>query len=167
MKDDVDDFWQWLSNKYESINVTVDLDIKVPNNIKIFTVKSGVGDITIEELKGKLSAISGVGRIKINNFTLMGECEIASGTGEIVIDCDITEAESLNAKSGVGSIDVRIHKDSQFSLDATTGVGSIKGNIIEPNKDAFVGDTLVQDINGGGMKIKLTTGTGNITVDKK
>ena len=74
----------------------MDLDIKVPN-IKIFTVKSGVGDITIEELKGKLSAISGVGRIKINNFTLMANVKLQVVPVKLSLTA-ISQKQSLNAK---------------------------------------------------------------------
>ena len=163
---DEEDFWQWLSKKYSNINVSVDIDIKIPDNIDAIDVNVGVGDIDISDLKGKYNIASGVGVVKMNNVSMDDECTITTGTGDIDMDCDIEDADRLSVQSGVGSITVRMPKDSHFDLDAVVGVGSIKGSLITPNKDAFVGDTLKQKVNGGGIDLEVTAGTGDITINK-
>ncbi len=165
--DNPNDFWNWLSTKYKNINVSVHLDIEVPDNIEAFTVNDGVGDILISDINGSFNVKSGVGKITIKKANMSGKSDITSGTGDIDLDCDISNAKSLSAQSGVGSINIRLPKDSKISLDAAAGVGNIKGNLIEPNKESFVGDNLKQDVNGGGVKMEVTTGTGSITINKK
>lgn len=164
---DSKDFWQWLSKKYKNINVSVDVDIKIPENIEILNVNDGVGDIDIKDLKGEYNVVSGVGRIKMKDVSFKDKCVVTAGTGDIDIDCDIEDSENLSVQSGVGDINISMSKDAKFDLDAVAGVGSIKGSLITPNKEAFVGDTLKQKVNEGGTKLEVTAGTGSITINKK
>jgi hypothetical protein len=163
---DSDDLWQWLSKKYNNINVSVDIDIEIPDNIEAIDVNVGVGDININGLQCKYSVVSGVGSVRMDNVSMVDKCEITTGTGDIDIDCEIEDADRLSVQSGVGSIVVHLPKDAQFDLDAAAGVGTIKGSLITPNKDAFVGDTLNQKVNGGGTHLEVTAGTGDITINK-
>ncbi len=163
--DETEDFWHWLSAHYKAMNVSVDLDIKVPENIKEFKIADGVGDITIAALKGKAEIADGVGDISLKNVSLTDECTFTNGKGDISIDGDIKELSHLTIKSGVGKMILRLPGDSKFSIDASTGVGSIDGNLIS-NGEGLVGDSLVQDVNGGGADIEIKSGTGDITVDK-
>lgn len=162
---DSENLWQWLSKKYGNINVSVDIDIKIPDSIEVIDVNVGVGDISINGLQSKYDVASGVGSVKMKNASMKDKCVITTGTGDIDIDCEIEDADRISVQSGVGSIIVRLPKDAQFDLDATVGVGKIKGNLITPNKDAFVGDTLKQSVNGGGINLEATTGTGGITIN--
>lgn len=163
--DETEDFWHWLSDHYKAMNVSVDFDIKVPENIKDFKIVDGVGDITVEDAKGKVEITDGVGSISLKNVSLADECTFTVGTGDITIDGEIKELSHLSIKSGVGKINLRLPENSKFSIDASTGVGSIDGNLIR-NGEGFVGDSLVQDVNGGGPDIEIKSGTGDITVDK-
>lgn len=162
---ETEDFWHWLSDHYKAMNVSVDFDIKVPENIKDFKVVDGVGDISIEDAKAKIEITDGVGKIKLNNVSLVDECTFTAGTGDIEIDGEIKELSHLSIKSGVGKTNLRLPEDSKFSIDASTGVGSIDGNLVR-NGEGFVGDSLVQDVNGGGPDIEIKSGTGDITVDR-
>lgn len=159
------DFWQWLSSKYKNINVSVDLDIKVPENINTFTVNDGVGDIKLNDVKGKIVVNNGVGSIKLDGVTMVDTCEINNGTGDITVNANIDDVSSLKVLTGVGRIAIKLPEDSKFSLDALTGVGKIDGNLIK-NSDGFVGEALKQDVNGGGTKVKVEVGTGDISISK-
>lgn len=166
-KGDSEDFWQWLSEKHKNISVSVDVDIRLPNNIKVININDGVGDISIEGLSGEYNVASGVGKIKMKDIAFEDKSVVTTGTGNIEIDCIIADAESLSVQSGVGDVVILMPKDSKFDLDAVAGVGSIKGNLITPNKEAFVGDTLKQKVNEGGTELEVTAGTGSITINKK
>ncbi len=163
---DAKDFWEWLSKEYNNINVSVDIEIKIPDNIDAIDVNVGVGDIKINDLKGKYNLASGVGSVNMNNVSMKDKCVITTGTGDIDMNCDIEDADGLSVQSGVGSITVRLPRDAQFDLDAAAGVGRIKGSLITPNKDTFVGDTLKQKVNGGSIDLEATTGTGDIIINK-
>lgn len=164
--DDSKDFWSWLSSKYKNINVSVDLDITVPGNIAVFTVSNGVGDITINDVKGRMVINSGVGEIKLRNVAMTGNCVVNNGTGDITIDGDISEMSDIDIQTGVGEVNLRFPEDSKFSIDATTGVGDISGNLLNGDFSGFVGGTLKQDINGGGASVTVDAGTGDIAVNR-
>lgn len=163
-RDDVTkDFWQWLSENYKALKVSVDLEIKVPENITEYAVRDGVGDISFSGVRGKMNVVAGVGAIRAENVFLTDQSSFTNGTGDISIDSDIKEASALEVQTGVGKISLRLPKDSKFSIDAKTGVGNIKGDLID-NGEGFVAEGLKQEVNGGGTDIRLRTGTGDITV---
>lgn len=165
-KDGDEDFWHWLSDHHKGINVSIDFDIKVPDNFNEFTVTDGVGDISFSGREGKYTVTGGVGDIRLENASLADKCTITNGTGNIGISGDIYKLSGLTIKSGVGDTSLRLPEDSKFSIDAATGVGSIEGNLVDSG-DGFVGDSLNQDVNGGGAGIEIKTGTGDIKVNKK
>ncbi len=165
--EDSEDFWQWVSKKYKNINMSVDIDIRVPDNMDIIDINVGVGDILINDLRGRYKLASGVGKVKLKDVSFRDKSDVTTGTGNIEVDCEINDAISLSVQSGVGDVVILMPEDTGFDLDAVAGVGSIKGNLITPNKDSFVGGALKQKVNGGGIDLEVTSGTGSITVNKK
>lgn len=163
------DLWQWLSDKFKGINVSVDLDIKVPDNMKDFEVSNGVGNIIIADVEGSFEVNSGVGTVTLRDVAMRGDCKIDNGTGDINIEASADELSKLRALTGVGDIRVVLPEDTKLSIRATTGVGDIKGSLIDnSNKESFVvSDSLKQDINGGGADAKIETGTGSINIAKR
>lgn len=164
----IQDLWQWLSEKFRGINVSVDLDIKVPENVRVFEVNNGVGDINIADIKGSIKVNSGVGDVSLSDVTLYDDCTINNGTGDIYIDASADDLSKLRALAGVGDVRIVLPEDTKLSIKADTGVGNIEGSLIDRiDKEGFVSDSLKQDINGGGPVAKIDTGTGNIRIDKR
>lgn len=163
------DLWKWLSDKFKGVNVSVDLTIKVPENMEDFEVNNGVGNVTIEDIDASIEVTSGVGDVTLRDVAMCGGCKINNGTGDINIEASADELSRLSTLTGVGNIMLMLPEDTKLSIKATTGVGSIKGSLIDNSKkESFVvGSSLKQNINGGGAAAKIKTGTGNISIDKR
>lgn len=163
------DLWKWLSDKFKGVNVSVDLTIKVPENMEDFEVNNGVGNVTIEDIDASIEVTSGVGDVTLRDVAMRGGCKINNGTGDINIEASADELSRLSTLTGVGNIMLMLPEDTKLSIKATTGVGSIKGSLIDNSKkESFVvGSSLKQNINGGGAAAKIKTGTGNISIDKR
>ncbi|NLV36616.1 MAG: DUF4097 domain-containing protein [Clostridiaceae bacterium] len=163
------DLWKWLSDKFKGVNVSVDLTIKVPENMEDFEVTNGVGNVIIEDVDASIKVTSGVGNVTLRDIAMRDDCKINNGTGDINIEASADELSELKAMTGVGNIKVMLPEDTKLSIRATAGVGDIKGSLIDNSKkESFVvGGSLKQDINGGGADVKIETGTGKISIDKR
>lgn len=149
-------------------NITTDLSITVPKHMESITLSLNVGDIDIKNINGKYEIVNNVGEITIENAqasynikTDVGDIDLINvaavdgskfkaNTGEIKISLeDISDANTIEAETGVGDIDISVpddssykavinefmekerietNKDEKTEIIITTGVGDIKFN---------------------------------------
>lgn len=107
-------------------------------------VSSGSGHLQVDGVEGKLYAHSGSGHINISG-TPRGDWEVHSGSG----------GADLNIANNVG-----------FNVDAHAGSGSVNvsGPITMESGMSNRHDVRGQ-VRGGGPTVKVTTGSGSITID--
>jgi hypothetical protein len=132
-------------------------------------IKSGVGNLTIGGSTGDLLAETGVGDIYLENLACSGEkLKAHSGTGGVHAGLRSIPKKSVEADTGVGDISLSIAGDSRADLHAITGVGDITSAFAQPEPRGIgqVGGSLSGSINGGGTRVELSTGTGNVHLDK-
>ncbi|MDF2987178.1 MAG: hypothetical protein K0R50_2688 [Eubacterium sp.] len=157
------DFWEWQQDHHKAYQVTLNFDIKLPDKIKVINANTGAGNIDIVDVSAELSLSTGAGNVNINNTSAYGVCKLSTGAGNIEFEGNIDKADSFDASTGVGNVKFEVPEATKMSLDAGTGVGVLNGSFIETddsNKFHFQGD-----INGGGTKVKLSTGVGNVKAD--
>lgn len=161
---DKKDFWDWLRDNYNIFQVTIDYKISLPKGISAIDVNTGAGNINVLDLSTEISINTGAGNIVIQKVTALGSNKISTGAGNINFIGSIDDIKSLKVSTGAGNINFNAPKDSRMSLEAHTGIGILSGSFInknDNNKFSFEGD-----INGGGPKVKLSSGVGNVSVDK-
>lgn len=161
--EDKKDFWDWLKENYKAFQVSINYEIWLPEGINAIDVTAGAGNIEIENISSELVIDNGVGNIDIQEFTAYGNTKISTGAGNIDFDGNLDNISSFEVSTGAGNIDFDVPEDTKMSLEANTGVGMLSGDFINKNSDnrfSFKGD-----INGGGPKVKISSGVGNVSVD--
>ncbi|PYG88755.1 hypothetical protein LY28_01110 [Ruminiclostridium sufflavum DSM 19573] len=159
------DFWDWLKDNYKAFQVSIDFEILLPDGINTIEVDTGAGNIDINDISAELLISSGAGNIDIRNVNASGQSELEVGAGNISFDGNVNDIKSFEASSGAGNIDFKVPGSTRMSLEANTGVGILSGAFIKENSDdKFSFD---EDINGGGPKVELSSGVGNVSADKK
>lgn len=179
---DGENFWDWQKENYRTYQVTINFTIKVPDNVKVLNLSTGAGNIEVEGMAEKLKASTGAGNIDlrdikaefdvstgagnidIDNSSAKGGCKLNTGAGNIDFEGNVNDLSEIEASTGMGNVDFQIPEETKMSLDASTGVGILEGSFIRTNsKDKF---HFTGDINGGGPSVKLSTGVGNVRIDK-
>ncbi len=161
---DKNDFWEWLKDNYNVFQVTINYKISLPKGISAIDVNTGAGNIEVQNLSAELSINTGAGIIDVDEVTALGSNKLNTGTGNIDFSGNVDDIKSFEASTGAGTIDFNVPEDSRMSLEAHTGIGLLSGSFIKKNdnnKFSFEGD-----INGGGPRVKLNSGVGNVSVDK-
>lgn len=143
----------------------VNLNIKIPNNIKHITVTNNVGSIKVENINGEFKADTNVGDININNSNALyiikvdvgkislkncaitGKSEFKTNTGDVTISAsDISAAKYIESLTNVGNIKMTLPEASSYKAEISEFMEKQR---IVTNKD-------------GKTDIKLVTNVGNI-----
>ncbi len=157
------DFWDWLKEDYKAFQVTINYTILIPEGITSVDVNTGAGNVDVKDLSAELKIDTGAGNIDIDRFIGIGSNELSTGAGNISFDGNVYDIESFKASTGAGNIAFEVPEDSRMSLKANTGIGILTGSFIKKNSSIKL--SFDEDINGGGPKVELSSGVGNIDVD--
>ncbi len=117
-------------------NITIDYQITAPRGVAL-NLRTGSGDIEVDNLGRFLKAQSGSGSIRAHGIS--GTADLESGSG-----------------------DIELQEQSQANVQAVTGSGSIR---IQGLNGGLVAHTGSGDIEAGGQlggAAKLQTGSGSI-----
>ena len=159
------DFWDWLKDESKTFQVTINYTILLPEGIKAIDISTGAGNVEIEDLSTEIKLNTGAGNIDIDEVISLGNNKISTGAGNIRYDGNIDEIESFKVSTGAGNIEFDVPENSRMSLKANTGIGVLSGSFIKKNSNIKL--SFDEDINGGGPKVEISSGVGNIDVDKK
>ena len=174
-------------------NITIDYQVTAPRSVAM-NLRSGSGDIEVDNLGRYLKADSGSGSVRAHG--LGGPAELHTGSGDI--ELQQTAQGNVQATTGSGSIRIQglnggllahtgsgdIEAGGQLTGPAKlqTGSGSIRlhlGPSARYNLDASTGSGdirvpgqyksdahhLTAPINGGGPALEAQTGSGDIEVN--
>lgn len=158
------DFWDWQKENYKSYQITINFRISVPEGIKVIEANTGAGNIDIDDISAKLSLDTGAGNIDINDVAALEDNHLSTGAGNIDFNGNIENISSFEASTGAGNVRFEVPEETKMSIEADTGIGNLSGSFIKT--DNHKKSHYVEDVNGGGPNVKLSTGVGNIKADK-
>ncbi len=129
------------SGKQNWKGLNVDLDIQVPQNVKI-KVKNNIGNVKISGLEGKIECTTNVGNIDADS--LQGKIRLVTDVGKIYYDAPDDISAVVKASANVGSI------VTDLPLDV--------------KKSGFTASKATGTLGAGDDKIELVTQVGSISV---
>lgn len=100
--------WDWLHDKYHYYNLSVELDVTLPETVNEFNIDNSLGNISLNSVKGVFDIKNSLGNIDLNNVAFTGESEIEADLGKI--DCslskDIKESSEVTMNNSLGDIHI-------------------------------------------------------------
>src|SRR5437763_11624580 len=117
-------------------NQRMDVRLTMPPGVEVVELRTGLGRIEAEGVKGRLRLTTGNGPLTLR--AAGGEAEVATGNGEVVLegyDGTITattgnnriQAERLSGTAALHTSNCHIEvRDSEGSIRATTGNGEVR-----------------------------------------
>src|SRR4030065_526957 len=140
-------------------------------------ISTGGGNIKLDGATGKVEANTGGGNIDLKN--IKGSIEANTGAGNITAELSPDGKSSSNLNSGVGSITIYIPESAKATIVATAsdfkwGDSAKDSDSIKSEFESYdvtknrTGNTFesVYELNGGGSKIELNVGLGDINIKK-
>lgn len=125
---------------------------------------SGDGGIEADSLDGSLMARTGDGPLKLGGRFDHFDARTGDGRLEVTVAPGSQPAGPWSVESGDGAILLRIPRDLRVMLDAGTRDGSLRVDLPITTKGAIRNHTLVGELNGGTVPLRLRSGDGSITL---
>jgi hypothetical protein len=140
-------------------------------------ISTGGGNIKLDGATGNVKANTGGGNIELKN--IKGSIEANTGAGNISAELIPDGVNNSQLNSGVGSITIYIPESAKTTIVATASdfkwgesakdSDSIKSEFESYNVSQIrKGNTFesIYELNGGGSRIELNVGMGNINIKK-
>lgn len=145
----------------------VDFRIEVAGTADV-TVNSEAGSVTIADMNSTVTVLGAASNVLLNGITGPISVDLTSGsvlgarlvstvasfnTGSGDLDVTLTEVfESLTVMSSDGDVKAQV-PNGGYDIDATTGAGDV--------------DIDVEDVDGAAATIKMSTGSGDVTIYRR
>jgi hypothetical protein len=152
-------------------------NIKVGNVSGSADISTGGGNINLESAKGKIDVSTGAGNISLKNIT--GFVDASTGAGDIYAELIPDGKTHSELTTGIGDIELQIPGSANATIVAITKVlmwssddsdlenirSDFKPSNVKRNREnKSIEVTYV--LNGGGSKIEISTGMGEIDIKK-
>lgn len=166
-----EEFEKWLNSNIKKCYIKYDMDIAVPFNITDITAKTNIGNIELEELRGKFNCCSNIGSIRCSGIEFSESSEITCKTGSIRTEsCKYTADTDISSKTGGIMFDLPAKGSGNANIGVTTKTGNIKVTnadnyeIIDQNRK---NTSHSMNISSENCNIDLSVKTGKISIDKE
>jgi hypothetical protein len=140
-------------------------------------ISTGGGNINLESAEGKIDVSTGAGNISLKNIS--GFVDASTGAGDIYAELIPDGKTHSELTTGIGDIELRIPGSANATIIASTSVTMWSGDDsdLESIKSDFEPSNVKRNrenksievtyvLNGGGSKIEISTGMGEIQIRK-
>jgi DUF4097 and DUF4098 domain-containing protein YvlB len=144
----------------------VEYTVTIPRTAEIDSIDLVNGDLTIEGAEGGIRAETVNGSIELAKVA--GEVEASTVNGTLRVRLTrLDQLDTVDLQSVNGRIDLGLPSSAPASVRAETVNGKISNEFgLEVNKHKYVGADLTGDLNGGGVRINLSTVNGSIELNR-
>lgn len=154
---------QEVRGKIQLNSMNGDLDLEtVSGEISVNTLS---GDLAIHGGEGILEAKGTNGDIEVDSFTA-DRLSLSTTSGDISADVRIKETGSADLRTTHGDIDLSIPSDTKANVEAETQSGDVSCDLALVEREES-GRRISGTLNGGGAKIVVQSGHGDVQVRGK
>ena len=142
--------------------------------------RTGAGNIVLDGVRGIVEISSGAGNVEIagdverakvstgagniNLHGLQGAIEASTGAGNVFAEITNQPDEDSELRSGAGNVTVYLADDISVYVDATAALGSADCDFPLKVEKKWLKKSFSGEINGGGPKLRMYAGVGNVTL---
>jgi DUF4097 and DUF4098 domain-containing protein YvlB len=131
-------------------------------NVKVHT---GSGDLNLRHIEGDIEAFTGLGDCLVDAHRGGLDLEIMEGT--VIATLDGIGAKGLRLRAKTGGIQCKVPFDASFELELRAEIGKGKTAYDLPVEALERGVLIRGTVRGGGPRVNLWSGRGNVSVSPK
>jgi hypothetical protein len=153
--------------KSKKTSYRFEAEIHLPPRLRV-DAETGMGNVEAEGVFGDLHAESGMGNVRAPRISGSGNSiRLESGMGNVEAGLSDLPKSRLEAETGMGNVRISLPSNARATLDLESGMGRVACEfpIPSPPKDRFeIGGERHGDLNGGGTRVKASSGMGNVLI---
>ena len=140
-------------------------EIRVGRGAREVEVSTGNGEVEVEEASGPVAARTGNGEVRV--ATGAGPVTATSGNGDIIVRMTtLPEAGDMEFRTGNGEVRLEVPENFRGQIDASMGHGRFSSDFPITLEGRFSPQRLRGTIGGGGRRVQLSSGNGDIEIRK-
>lgn len=126
---------------------------------------SGNGEVEVEAATGPVTARSGNGDVHV--ATAAGPVSATSGNGDVIVRMSsVPETDDMEFRTGNGTVRLHVPANFRGQIDASMGHGRFATDFPITLEGRFSPQRLRGTIGGGGRRVRLSSGNGDIEIRK-
>ena len=125
---------------------------------------SGGGGISVRGFNGGLTAATGGGGIKASGVFSALRLQAGAGGIQVNVHSGSVMRKDWRLNTGAGAIEARLPTELRASLRLNVGLGGIQCDLPGLDTTRSSGNELDGELNGGGYRLSVATGTGGIRI---
>lgn len=140
-------------------------EIRVGRGAREVEATSGNGAVEVEEANGPVMARSGNGDVRV--ATAAGPVTATSGNGGIIVRMTtVPEGGDMEFRTGNGEVRLEVPESFRAQIDVSMGHGRFSSDFPITLEGRFSPQRLRGTIGGGGRRVRLSSGNGDIEIRK-
>lgn len=128
-------------------------------------VFSGSGNIEVGDVRRDVRISTGAGNIRLAN--VRGALDVRTGAGNVAALFDAQPRGSVSLESGAGNVTAEVQQGLGFAVEAGTGMGSASADFGLEVRGNFMSKSFSGEIGGGGPRLALRSGVGNVRLVRR
>ena len=137
-------------------------DVAVTNGIGRTYVDTGSGDVTLTGSRGDVHVDTGSGGVTLADYAEGTDLDIDTGSGDALVDGDLSQLRRLRVDTGNGDIKVVTHAAVSLELEADSGSGQVTVDVAGARVKQTERSHAEATLGEGGGRAKLDAGSGSI-----
>lgn len=140
-------------------------EVRVGRGAREVEATSGNGEVEVEQASGPVEARSGNGDVRV--VTAAGPVSATSGNGDVIVRMTtLPETGDMEFRTGNGTVRLHVPDNFRGHIDASMGHGRFSTDFPITLEGRFSPQRLRGTIGGGGRRVKLSSGNGDIEIRK-
>ncbi len=129
------------------------------------TINSGSGNIILADLLGDARVSTGAGNVIIND--VYGRMSVRTGAGNVVASFVRQPRGDVSLQSGAGNVTASVRDGVGLDVEGGTGMGSASAAFGLDVRGNFMSKSFSGVIAGGGPRLQLRSGVGNVRLTRE
>lgn len=146
--------------------------IQLPKGIDVYLNAGNLGHVKVDGIRSEIEIKTNVGHINLKNIS--GPVTASTNTGNITATFStINQSNPISLRTATGDVDVSLTSSTKANLSLKTTMGTVYTDFdFEVKKSKGLNPVgnprkISTKLNNGGVKISLSSTTGNVYLRKK
>ena len=130
---------------------------------EVVRIDTGSGRVELRRVHGEINADTGSGRVDGEDLVAVGRLRVDTGSGGISLRGDFSQVSRVDLDAGSGGVDL-VGRLPAMDLEISTGSGGFAVDVPGLETLERAKDELRARSGGGGVAVRIDTGSGRVQV---
>lgn len=128
-------------------------------------VTTGSGNVRLERVLGQVQVQTGAGNVEMRDVE--GGLHVRTGAGNIAVEIARQPKARTELQTGAGNVTVHLSPSVRVEVEAVASVGAASTDFPLKVEGSWMTKSFAGNINGGGPRLEMRSGVGNVSLKRR